>query len=682
MAKLLRNTRRDWTSALRILTAFTVPLLAVAQTHTGPQGFSPQWIDRSVNPCDNFYRFACGVWIRENPVPADQSRWSRFNALGENNQVYLREILEKATVPSGSRDAIDQRIGDHYASCMDTAAVDAKGAAPLDPYRRRIDKVTPKSLPKTVAALHSIGVDALFRFGSQADYEDSSRHIAGTVQGGIGMPDRDYYLKTDARSEEIRKRYREHVTHIFELLGEPPVRAAARAGEAVTMETALAKVSLDRVSLRNPRNRYKRTALADLERLTPSFSWKDYLRERKTPAFDVLNAPQQDFLKEMERMIGAAPLEQWKSYLTWRLADTAAGLLSKPFVEANFNFYERILRGQRELAPRTKQCTQLVDRELGEALGRRYVEKHFPPESRRRMLVLVAELQKAFERDIRQLEWMTPETRKRALEKLAAVSNKIGYPEKWRDYSQLRIRRGDLLGNSFRAAEFEERRGIDKIGELVDKTEWRMTAPTVNAYYSPLENNINFPAGILQPPLFDPNMDDAVNLGGIGGVIGHELTHGFDDQGRLFDPAGNFRDWWTPEDAREFQKRAECFIGQYSGYKVAGDAPVNGKLTLGENIADAGGVRVAFHALMSMLDGKPRDKIDGFTPEQRFFLGWAQGWCQNITDEGARLRVATDPHAPGEYRVNGVFANLPEFHNAYGCRQGEAMVRANACRVW
>ncbi|MEZ5354995.1 MAG: M13 family metallopeptidase [Bryobacteraceae bacterium] len=670
---------------MRLLWVALAATAACAQTVSTdqPLGFSTQWIDRSADPCENFYRFSCGLWIDKNPVPADQSRWSRFNALSEETQLRLRQILEQAAKPSATRDAIDQRIGDHYAACMDEPAIDAKGSKPLAPHLRPIERLrNTGQLAGVLAGLHSIGVSAAFDFDSTPDFENSTTFIAEASQGGLTLPDRDYYLKPGARSEEIRARYVDYVTRLFTLLGDSESRAAARARQAIDLETALAKASLERVALRDPKNRYRRTTVDELRGIAPSLDWAAYFKARRVPEITVLSAPQPDFLREVNRLIGEAPLDQWKAYLTLRLADEAAPQLSRSFVQANFDFHERTLRGTQEMLPRARRCAQLADRQIPEGLGRRYVEKYFPADSKQRMLKLVAAVEQAFETDIKQIEWMTPATKTRALEKLHAIANKIGYPDRWRDYSQLTIRRGDVLGNAFRAAEFRERQHIARIGGKVDPAEWRMSPPTVNAYYSPLENNINFPAGILQPPLFDPTMDDAVNLGGIGGVIGHELSHGFDDQGRKFAPDGNLRDWWTADDAREFEKRAQCFIDQYSSYTVAGGTHLNGKLTLGENMADAGGVRVAFMALMDTLDGKPREKIDGFTPEQRLFLGWAQGWCSNTTDDAARLRAETDPHAPGEYRVNGVFSNLPEFHNAFSCKAGQAMVRENACRVW
>jgi len=506
--------------------------------------------------------------------------------------------------------------------------------------------------------------------------------IAVTSQGGLGLPDRDYYLKTDAKSVELRRQYQAHVEAMFRLLGESPGEASRKAQDIIELETQLAGASLDRVARRDPSKLYHKMSLRELAALSPSFSWAPYFEGRGAPRFDSLNVQVPQFVRKVESLVASQSLDQWKAYLTWRLVRTAAPLLPEPFVQENFSFYGRILTGAKELRPRWKRCVVMADGDLGEALGQKYVERAFSPASRQRMLELVAALEKALERDIRGLDWMTPATKKRALEKLRAVGNKIGYPEKWRDYGKVRIVRGDALGNAMRASDFQAAFNLAKIGKAVNPKEWYMTPPTVNAYYSPLMNNINFPAGILQPPFFDNRIDNAVNLGGIGAVIGHELTHGFDDQGRKFAADGNLRDWWTEEDAKEFDKRAQCFIDQYAAYTAVGDLKLNGKLTLGENVADNGGLRIAFMALMDTLEGKPQPKIDGFTPQQRFFLGWSQIWCQNITEEAARLRALTDPHSPGRYRVNGVVSNMPEFRDAFGCQAGQPMVRERACKVW
>jgi putative endopeptidase len=648
-----------------------------------PRGFDTAWMDNTANPCTDFYQYACGTWLAKNPIPPDQSRWGRFNELEERNLAILREILETSAVPQPNRTPIEQKIGDYYASCMDEKAINAKGLAPLKPELDRISALKDKkNLAAVVAHLHRIGVRALFGFGSDPDYKNSKWMIAVAAQGGLSLPDRDYYLKTDPKSVELRQQYEKHVQAMFHLLGDSEAEASRRANVVLDFETGLAKSSLDRVTRRNPEKIYHKMTAKELEALNPSFSWPRYFQGVKAPSFQSLNVAEPDFFRGVEQQLQSQSLDNWRTYLTWRLLHSSAPLLPAPFVEENFNFYGKILTGAKELRPRWKRCVSMVDDELGEALGRKYVEKTFGAGSKERMLKLVDAIERALAEDLKSLDWMTPATKQRALEKLHAVTNKIGYPDKWRDYSSVRIVRGDALGNSIRASEFEVGYELAKIGKRVDPKEWFMTPPTVNAYYNPTMNNINFPAGILQPPFFDNKMDDAVNYGGIGAVIGHELTHGFDDQGRKFDGQGNLRDWWTPRDAQQFEKRAQCFVDQYSGYTAVDSVKLNGKLTLGENVADNGGLRLAYMALMDILGGKQPPKIDGFTAAQRFFLGWGQIWCQNITSEGARLRATIDPHSPGEYRVNGVVSNMPEFREAFGCREGQPMVREKACRVW
>jgi len=646
-------------------------------------GFDPAAMDRSVQPCDDFYQFACGGWIKANPVPADRARYGRFDELQERNQAALRDILEAVAKPAAGRNAIDQKIGDFYASCMDEAGIEKKGVAALRPELDRIAAIKTKAeLGPVLAHLQDAGINVLLRFGSQPDFKNAKLNIAAVDQGGLALPDRDYYLKDDARFADVRKQYPAHVQKMLELAGDAPAAAAREAQTVLDIETALARASLERVKRRDPANLYHKMTRAELAALAPAFDWSAFFTAAGAPAFGDINVTWPDFFKGANEALSAHSLEDWKAYLRWHTLHDSADLLPAAFVNENFNFYGKLLTGAKELRPRWKRCVDLTDEELGEALGQRYVEKTFGAEGKERTAKMVAALEDALKRDIQTLPWMTDATRQQALVKLAAIANKIGYPETWRDYSSVRIVRGDALGNAERATAFEQARDLAKIGKPVDPKEWGMTPPTVNAYYSALQNNINFPAGILQPPFFERTMDDAVNFGGIGAVIGHELTHGFDDQGRKFGPSGNLADWWTEADAKEFEKRASCIADEYSDFTVAGGVHLNGRLTLGENTADNGGLRIAYMALEDTIKGQTVPARDGFSPEQRLFLGWGQIWCQNETDESAKLHAQVDPHSPGRYRVNGVVSNMPEFQQAFGCAKGAPMVRENACRVW
>ncbi|MGZ7055779.1 MAG: M13 family metallopeptidase [Candidatus Angelobacter sp.] len=641
-------------------------------------------LDKSADPCVDFYQFACGGWIKNNPIPADHPIWSRFGELAERNRTVLRGILEDSAKAT-KRSANEQKIGDYYASCLDEDSINKKGIAVLKPEFDRIAGLKDKAgLPALLAHLHGESIDALFNFYSGADFKNAKEVIAQADQGGISLPDRDYYLKDDPKSVELRKAFSEHVANTFKLLGDAPDKAAADATAVMEIETALAKGSMDRVERREPEKVYHKLSQQDWQALTPSFAFAQYLSDLGTPKFTGLNVASPDFFKALDAELKTVSLDDLKTYLRWHLVRSQVQALPKAFVDEDFNFYGKTLQGTKELQPRWKRCVAAADSDLGEALGQVFVEKYYPPEAKDRTLKMVNQLEAALHQDISELPWMSDTTKKQALVKLDAIRNKIGYPAKWRDYSTLKIERGDALGNSLRANAFEIHRQLAKIGTPLDKQEWQMTPPTVNAYYDPTENDINFPAGILQPPFFDFKADDALNFGGMGAVIGHELTHGFDDQGALFDPEGNLKNWWTPVDEKAFKERTQCIVDEYDQFVAVDDVHVRGKLTLGENTADNGGLRIAHMALMKSLAdaGKQAEKIDGFTPEQRFFLGWGQIWCQKQTDEMARMLAQNNEHSPGNYRANGVVQNMPEFQKAWGCKAGQPMVRANACHVW
>lgn len=638
-------------------------------------------MDRSIDPCVDFFAYSCGGWIKKNPIPPDQSSWDTYSKMQDENLARLKEILETASAPDPKRNAVEQKIGDYYAACMDEKAVDVKGAAPLQPGMDRIAKINSKADMADVAA-SMIGDNVLFHFNSIQDFRDANQMIADADQGGLGLPDRDYYVKDDAKSQELRKEYVAHVQKMFELLGDKPEAAAAEAQTVMRIETALAKGSMTRVERRDPKALDHKMSSPDLEKLSPQFQWQAYFTKVGMPSLGSLNVSAPKFFETMSAELDAESLADWKTYLRWHLVHADAPDLSASFLNENFAFFGKTLRGQQELQPRWKRCTEAVDRNLGEALGQAYVQKYFGPEAKQQALKIVKEIEAAMQQDINGLPWMSAATKEQALTKLHGMANKIGYPDKWRDYSKLNILRDDALGNVERSRQFEFHRQLAKIGKPVDRGEWDMTAPTVNAYYNPQMNDINFPAGVLQPPAFDPTSDAAPNYGDTGGTIGHELTHGFDDEGRQFDAQGNLRDWWTEEDGKEFVKRASCISDQYSNYTIIDDIKINGKLTLGEDVADLGGLLLAYMAWKDDTKNERLEPIEDLTPEQRFFVGYGQSWCGQSRDETKRLRATVDPHSPEKYRTNGVVSNMPEFQQAFHCKAGAPMVNQNRCRVW
>jgi len=677
---------------------FSVVLLLCAAIFCSAQSPSPSGvpkeipsfdvtaIDKSIEPCVDFYQYACGNWMKHNPVPPDKSRWGRFDELAEHNLYILRDILNHAQAP-GKHTAPEKMVGEFYGACMDESTIEKKGTAPLTPELAAINGVNTKAdVIKQVAAMHQSGKPALFAFYGQPDMHDSNATIAYLDQGGLTLPDRDYYIKDDAKSAETRQKYLEHMQKMFELAGDKPDVAAAEAKTVLAVETGLATASMDRTLRRDPKTRDHKTTVTEIAAAAPNFDLTEYFASNGSPKFTALNVGNPDFFKQVNSQLDAVSVADWKTYLRWKTINSEAPTLTKAFVEEDFLFNGKYMSGQQEMEPRWKRCVKATDQSLGMALGQLYVDRTFGTAGKERTLTMVKAIESAMKQDINQLTWMSDTTKKQAYVKLNTIVNNIGYPDQWRDYSSVTITSDDYSGNTARAGAFEVKRQYAKIDKPTDRKDWSMTPPTVNAYYRPPMNDINFPAGILQPPFYGKMMDDAVNYGAIGVVIGHELTHGFDDQGRKYDAQGNFQDWWTPADGKEFEKRADCTASEYSSFVAVkddkGEVKLNGKLTLGENTADNGGLKLAYMALTEIIGNTPVKPIDGYTPQQRFFLAYGQIWCQNVTDQEARKRVLTDPHSPGRWRVNGAVQNSAAFQQTFGCKAGQPMVSENACRVW
>jgi putative endopeptidase len=652
------------------------------------RGLDPAFMDKSADPCTDFFQYACGNFSKLHPIPADRSGFGNMTMLYDENQDILHSILDKAEAGGAQRTPNEQKIGDYYASCMNTETIDAGGLKGIEPEFARIDALKSRAdLSGMLAHFQLVNVGAFLNYGEQQDFGDARKQIAAVDQGGLGLPEKDYYLRTGAADQKLRDQYVDYITTVFKLLGEPDAKAAEDAHKVMDLETELAKGSLDVTSQRDPKNVYHMMPVADLEKMTPAIDWKEFFADTGTPPVTELNVTYPPFFKTLNTVLTSTDFETVRAYLKWQVVNsTPSWALPKKFDDAHFDFYGKILSGQQVQQPRWKRCVSATDAALGEALGQVYTAKAFPPSSKQATVQMVRDIEAAMDGDIDTLEWMSPETKAKAKDKLHEVANKIGYPDKWRDYSKLKVVRGDALGNAERAMEFESHRQLNKIGKPVDRGEFGMSPPTVNAYYNPSMNDINFPAGILQPPMYDPRSSDAVNYGHMGAVVGHELTHGFDDEGRQFDGAGNLKDWWTDSDAKQFTEKADCEVKEYSDFTVPGGVHVNGKLTLGENTADNGGLRLAYMALLA--DAKRKDihldqkAQDGYTPVQQFFLAFGQNWCGSLRPQRERLQVQTDPHSPEQFRVNGVVRNMPEFGEAFGCKKGQPMEPENACRVW
>jgi putative endopeptidase len=682
MENRMRNSQKSFV-ALAVLLAIGLTTV-FGQTR---RGYDPSNMDKNTLACADFYQYANGTWLKNTEIPAAYSSWGSFNVLAENNRKTLHDILEEAAKNNkAAKGSIEQKIGDFYASCLDEAKREAEGIRPLVPELARIDKIqNAKEVVSQIAYLHRHGVPTLFGFGSLPDLKNSSMVMAFAGQGGLSLPNRDYYTKTDEKSVKLREDFVKHLANMFQLVGDTPEQATKNAQTVLAFQTRLAQNSRTPVELRDPTTQYHMMSPAQLTELTPNFSWDDYRRGAGAPTTGNINVAHPEFFTAVNKMMIEVPVADWKTYLRWHLITAAAPSLSSKFETENFNFFGKALEGRKEQLPRWRRCVSATDGSLGEALGQIYVARAFTPESKARMKAMVSNLIAAFSERLQKLDWMSDETRKQALLKLNAFGQKIGYPDKWIDYSALEVSRDSYLANVLRSSEFDQVRDFNKINKPVDRKEWGMTPPTVNAGDNPLYNDIEVPAGILQAPFFNPDADDAINYGAIGAVIGHEITHGYDDQGAEFDAQGNLKNWWTETDKKNFDQRAECVVNQFSAFEAEPGLHLQGKLVSGESIADLGGLYVAYDAFMKALQGKPRPAdIDGFTPEQRFFLGWAQVWAEKTTPEFARFQSQSDPHPLSRFRVNGPLSNMPKFAEAFQCKAGSAMVREDAkrCQIW
>src|ERR1043166_1055811 len=668
--------------------ALAVCLLALAAlAQNGGHGFDTSRMDTSASACTDFYQFANGNWLKTTQIPAAFPSWGSFNVLAENNRNTLHEILDEAAKDGSAKPgSVEQKIGDFYATCTDEARREAEGAKPLAPYLARVDALKDsKGLENEIARLHKEGIPVLFGFSSGADFKNSSMNIGSAEQGGLSLPNKDYYTKEDAESVKLREAFVRHVSAMFQLLGDAPAQADKEARTVMAMETQLAQNSRPPVELRDVEKQYHIMSSADLDKLTPHFSWEDFFAGLGLARTLRINMAHPEFFQAADKMLADVPLADWKTYLRWQLLNAAADALSSKFETENFNFYGKTLLGRKEQFPLWRRCVSATDDDLGEALGQEYVKRAFTPEAKQRMQAMVSNLLAAFRDRLVAADWMSDETRKAALAKLAAFGQKIGYPDKWIEYSRLDIKRDSYAANIIRASEFQQWRDLNKIGKPVDKGEWDMTPPTVNAYNNWQRNEIVFPAGILQPPFFNPAADDAINYGSIGAVLGPEINPRFADVGAKFDPAGNLQDWWAPADLKNFEGRADCIVKQFDAFEVAPGLHEQGKLVSGESIADLGGLTVAYHAFEKSLEGKPRPPaVDGFTQERRCFIAWAQGWAEKPTPEYERLIAQSNEHPLARFRVNAPLSNMKEFAQAFQCKAGDKMVRPDSdrCQIW